>query len=136
MELKEQLTKMTQKSLRSIDSARELFKKGDYDFSLSRTYYSVFYMLEAILLTKNLTFSKHGNVIGAFNKNFVKDGIFPKEYSNLISRLFRERHVADYEFDIKLTQEETEENIIAAENIIKNIIDYLVKGNYIDPINR
>jgi len=37
----------------------------------------MFYTVEALLLSQNLTFSKHSAVISAFGKNFVKTGIFP-----------------------------------------------------------
>ena len=67
--LKDQLTAMVKKSIRSIDAAEIHFQSKDYDFALSRAYYAVFYLLEAILLTDNLVFSSHGNVIGSFNKN-------------------------------------------------------------------
>ena len=62
--------------------------------------YAAFYAIEAILLTKDLVFSKHSAVIGAFSQHFVKTAIFPKEFTRLISRLFRQRQLGDYEFEL------------------------------------
>lgn len=100
--LSNQLQSMIQKAIRSIAAAKLHFEKGDYDFASSRAYYSVFYVMEAVLLTKDLSFSKHGGVIGAFNRYFVRTRVFPKEFSKLISRLFRERQDGDYQFDLSI----------------------------------
>ncbi len=85
--LKEQLQVMMQKVTRSVSPARRLVKEGDYDFGSSRAYYAAFYAMEAILLTKNLSFSKHSAVIGSFNQPFFKTSNFPEgvQQTNLSS---------------------------------------------------
>lgn len=88
-QLVDQLQLMTQKAFRSIAAAYRNIEEGDYDFASSRAYYAAFYAMEAVLLTKKLSFSKHSSVISAFNQYFVKTNIFPKEFSKLISRLWR-----------------------------------------------
>ncbi len=93
--LKAQLQPMLQKASRSMMAAEKHIEEGDYDFASSRAYYAVFYALEAVLLTKSLAFSKHSAVIAAFNQHFIKTGVFPKEFSRFISRLFRERETGD-----------------------------------------
>jgi len=122
---------MIQKAVRSIAAAKLHFEKGDYDFASSRAYYSVFYVMEAVLLTKDLSFSKHGGVIGAFNLYFVKTRVFPKEFSKLISRLFRERQDGDYQFDLSIEEEDAEKDIQIAEKILKAITDYLVQEGFV-----
>ncbi len=52
--------------------------------------------IEAMLLTKQLSFSKHAGVIAAFNQHFIKPGVFPKEFSKMLERLFRNRQTGDY----------------------------------------
>ena len=129
--LSNQLQSMIQKAIRSIAAAKLHFEKGDYDFASSRAYYSVFYVMEAVLLTKGLSFSKHGGVIGAFNRYFVRTRVFPKEFSKLISRLFRERQDGDYQFDLSIEEEDAEKDIQIAEKILKAITDYLVQEGFV-----
>jgi uncharacterized protein (UPF0332 family) len=133
--LKEQLQMMMQKATRSVSAARRLVKEGDYDFGSSRAYYAAFYAMEAILLTKNLSFSKHSAVIGSFNQHFLKTAIFPKEFSRLISRLFRQRHLGDYEFELSIGKDEALENLNYAERIIKNIASFLIEKGFLEPSN-
>jgi uncharacterized protein (UPF0332 family) len=47
----------------SIQAAKQLAEGGFYDFVASRAYYAVFYASTAILLCKDLEFSKHSGVI-------------------------------------------------------------------------
>ena len=65
--LSAQLAQMLQKAHRSLRAAPYNIHEGDYDFASSRAYYAAFYAIEAILITKNLSLSKHAGVIAAFN---------------------------------------------------------------------
>jgi len=42
-----------------LRSAEMLFEEGDYESSVSRTYYAMFYCTQALLLTKRLSYSSH-----------------------------------------------------------------------------
>jgi uncharacterized protein (UPF0332 family) len=130
-ELKEQLQWMIQKASRSLSAAKRHIRDGDYDFASSRAYYAAYYAVEAVLLTKHLAFSKHSAAIGAFNRQFVKTGIFPKDFSKLISRLFRERQTGDYEFDLSIEENDAREDIQIAESILEAIITYLTQEGFI-----
>jgi len=116
---------IVRKAIRSIDAARRNFDDKDYDFASSRAYYAAFYVMQAALLTKGLSFSKHSAVIGAFNQHFIKTGVFSKIFSKLISRLFRERQIGDYDFYLSITENDARENIEAAETIVKRVKTYL-----------
>lgn len=125
--LKEQLQTMMQKARRSVAASKRHIEDGDYDFASSRAYYASFYAIEAVLLTKGLVFSKHSGVISAFNKHFIKPAIFPREFSKLITRLFRERQIGDYEFDLSIGEEEAIEDVEGAERIVDSIAAYLME---------
>ena len=43
------------------------------------------------------SFKQHSQVIGAFNKDFVHTGIFPKEISKKINKAQEVRHASDYD---------------------------------------
>ncbi len=84
----EQITLMLQKAERSLDAAWTLLDEGNYEFSSSRSYYSAFYSIQALLLTKNITYSKHSGVIAGFSEHFIRNGVFPAQYAKYICRLF------------------------------------------------
>jgi uncharacterized protein (UPF0332 family) len=53
------------KAQRSIEAAQGLIQQGFYDFAVSRTYYAMFYVAEALLDREGLSFSSHTAVISA-----------------------------------------------------------------------
>lgn len=81
----------------SLAAAEALAAGGIHRFAVSRCYYAMFYCAEALLLTKDLSFSKHSAVISAFGREFAKTGAFPTEFHRIIidSRQLRER--GDYD---------------------------------------
>jgi len=130
-ELKGQLQRMIRKAQRSLAAAKRHIEEGDYDFASSRAYYAAFYAMEAVLLTKRLTFSKHSGVIAAFNQHFVKTGLFPKDFSKYISRLFRERQTGDYEFDLSIEEKDAQEDVQIAEKMLQAITAYLCEEGFL-----
>ena len=60
------------KAERSLNAAKELNNKNYPEFATSRSYYSMFYLAEALLLKENLSYSSHAAVISALGKYLVK----------------------------------------------------------------
>jgi uncharacterized protein (UPF0332 family) len=61
----------------------------------------MFYAVLALVTVRSHSTSKHAGVIGFFDKEFVKTGIFPKELSKNFHLAFDQRQVQDYgEFTI------------------------------------
>ena len=123
--LKAQISAMMHKAARSIEAARALLKGGNADFSSSRSYYAVFYAIQALLLTRGLVYSKHAGVISGFSEHFIRPGDFPREYAKYISRLFRERHAGDYDFAHAITQEDAAEDLRIAIEMLASIEEHL-----------
>ncbi|OIO72450.1 MAG: hypothetical protein AUJ85_10275 [Elusimicrobia bacterium CG1_02_37_114] len=127
-EFKEQLKRMIEKSQQTLKAAKDLLEHNDFDSASSRAYYSVFYILGALLLTKNLSFSKHSAVISSFSRYFVKEGIFPSDFAKKIKVLRKDREIGDYDYILTVDEEKAKEGIRNAEEIIKEIKTYLKKS--------
>ena len=115
------------KAKRSIEVAKKLFESGDYDFSVSRAYYAMFYCAEALLLTKGLSFSKHAGVIAGFGKHFVKTNLLPSFLHSYLREAFKDRQIGDYESGIMISKEQTEKHIKNAMEFINETTKYLEK---------
>ncbi len=85
----------------------------------------MFYSVEALLLSKDLSFSSHKAVIAAFGEHFVKSGIFRKELSKALIRAFEKRQISDYEYTFVITEKETKDLIKDAEVFLNSISEYL-----------
>lgn len=118
---------LIEKAWQSLDAAESLLKDGFVDFSASRAYYSMFYCLEALLLNKNQSFSKHSAVISAFGRDFIKAGIFDNKFHQYILEAFDLRNVGDYGAMYAVPKEKAIELMENARELIKTIQDYIVK---------
>jgi uncharacterized protein (UPF0332 family) len=79
-----------------IDSAQLLLDHKKYRPSVSRSYYAMFYAVQALLIGKEIITSKHSGAIALFNREFVKNNIFDKEFSRWLQEAFDLRQRADY----------------------------------------
>lgn len=125
---------MMQKGHRALSAARDHLEKKDYDFASSKAYYAVFHFVQAILLSKRLSFSKHSAVISAFNQHFIKSGIFDKRFSALIERLFKHRQIGDYAYLSGIEREEAQDDLRIAEDMVAAIEKYLTEILEIEPM--
>ena len=84
------------RSVQSIEAARQLTSNGYFDFAASRAYYAAFYAATAVLLQEGLELSKHSAVIASIHQRFVKTGKLDKEQGKTLNWLFELRGVGDY----------------------------------------
>ena len=58
-------------------NAAEILLKAEYlRDAINRAYYAIFYTAEALLNEKELRYSKHGTVHGAFAQHYIKTKLF------------------------------------------------------------
>lgn len=120
-----EIKSLMERAEKYLRSAKILLKEGDYESSVSRTYYAMFYCAQAMLLTKNLSFSSHKGVISAFGEQFVKTGIFPKEMGRELNRAFEKRQMGDYEYTFVISKNEAEEMLESGKKFVEKIIQHL-----------
>jgi uncharacterized protein (UPF0332 family) len=120
-----ELEALIEKGRRSLGAARRLFGEGDYDFAASRAYYAMFYLAEALLLARHLTFSKHSAVIAAFGQHFVKTGLFVSDHHDALRTAFDQRNVGDYAYQAPFPQTTAQTLLTRAEAFVKDAEAYL-----------
>ena len=113
------------KAENKIKTADFNFSAGQYDDAVSRAYYAVFHALTACLLSKGLSFSSHSQVIGAFNREFIKSGTFPKAFSKDIQILFDDRQSGDYDILTPIDEQMAATDIKRAKTIVDSIKQHL-----------
>ena len=118
---------LIEKAKKSASAAKKLLESGYSDFSVSRSYYAMFYATEALLLAKNLSYSKHSAVISEFGKKFVKTGIIPSKLHRYITDAFDARQIGDYSPIDIISEEKALMMTEHAEEFIHIIEEYLKK---------
>jgi uncharacterized protein (UPF0332 family) len=110
----------------SLEEAKILFERGYTNTFVNRLYYTCFYAVSALLLTRGLSSTRHSGVRSLFHQNFVKPGLMTTELGQLYDRFFDNRQKGDYadlvRFDpaeVSDWYDEAQKFVEAAENIIK-----------------
>ena len=80
----------------AIEEAKMLFDAGHFNAYVNRLYYACFYAVSALLLTRDLSTSKHGYLRSLMHREFVKTGLIPKELGKHFDLLFDSRLEGDY----------------------------------------
>jgi uncharacterized protein (UPF0332 family) len=104
-----------------------LLGNGAWDDAASRAYYAAFHAVGAVLLSRGKTFSRHAQLIGAFNRVLVKTEIFDREFASSLMRLLEDRQSGDYDVIGALTEMEARRDVADAGEIIDAISRYLEK---------
>ena len=122
---------LIERARKYLKSSNMLLEEEDFESSVSRAYYAMFYSTESILLTRDLSFSSHKGVISAFGEHFVKTGIFSRDMGRELNRVFEKRQLGDYEYTFVISKEEAEEILEKSKNFVEKIIQYLEKNEFL-----
>ena len=123
--LSRQLKAMIEKGERSLRAAKEHLSRGDADFASSKAYYAVFHLMQAALLTKEKSYSKHAGVISGFSEQFIKTGPFPTSFGEVIQRLRKDREIGDYGYQLSVDLAEAKRDVESASEIVSRLTAFL-----------
>lgn len=108
----------------NLKSAKILLAADVYKSSNNRAYYAIFHAINAIHALKGKAYKRHKDVIGNFNKDYVKSGIFPRDIGRKIGEIEEIRHASDYDEFYIASREETERQIAVADEFIQMVERY------------
>jgi uncharacterized protein (UPF0332 family) len=95
-----------EKADKTIEDVQFLIDNNKLDIAINRVYYGIFYTLSALSLKFNFSTSKHQQLIGWFNKTFIKENIIDKKYGAIVHKAYENRSKSDYDDFISFSKEE------------------------------
>lgn len=121
-----------EEAVESLADAKALFDNGRSGRSIvNRSYYAMFYSVLALLQTINRVPRKHKGAISLFDREFVHQGLLPKELSFDLHQVFELRQVDDYKRIDPVGLDEAQDALITAERFVAAVRQYLVEGGYL-----
>ena len=117
--------KLLDKALDTIESAELLLDHEKTDVAAGRAYYALFYVAEALLNEKGLQFSEHGDVIGAYGKQFSKTKLLDQKFHRWLIEGFDTRQIGDYQVDTKIEMDAVADMINQAREFLEAAQEYL-----------
>ncbi|MCD8225214.1 MAG: HEPN domain-containing protein [Clostridiales bacterium] len=116
-----------EKAENCLASSRILADSGDYYGAANRSYYAIFHSIRGILALEGVDFSKHAGVMAHFQKEYVKTGIFDKEYSKILREAFDVRADVDYDDYYVISKDKVEQQISHAQFFVEGVTQYIKK---------
>ena len=87
-----------------LEQAREtievvdlLLKNDKFSTAVNRIYYGMFCSILALAFQNNYETSKHQQLIGWFNKEFIRTGLIEKDYGRMLRDAYENRTYGDYD---------------------------------------
>jgi uncharacterized protein (UPF0332 family) len=118
---------LIEKAEKFLGTAEQALNTGDYDSSVSRCYYAMFFMAEAVLLTKNITGYSHKGVISKFGEHFVKTKILGRNLGKSLNDAYDKRLVGDYGVGFTVTEQQAKDLLKTAQDFVLKLKSYLKK---------
>lgn len=116
-----------EQAFETIEDVKLLIENGRFRSAVNRIYYGMFYSLLALGIAYEFHTSKHTQLIGWFNKNFINSGLLDKDYGKIINKAYNRRTKGDYdtfiEFDAEIVFEMFEEMKKFISIIKKHLVD-------------
>ncbi len=109
----------------SHEAAQKLMEVGSPRFSVAQSYYTMFYLVEALLLSKGLTFSSHSALTAAFGKEFAKPHLLDPKFHRYLLQTQKRREIGHYGGEHEeLTEEQARESFQWASEFIQTVKEY------------
>ena len=102
--MREKTIALTEKAANNLRIVEVLIEEDAFEIAVSRAYYAMFYVAEALLYEIGLSFSSHRAVIAAFGKYFAKTKILDPKYHQYLVTAFELRNVGDYDVGSEISR--------------------------------
>jgi len=109
----------------SIEDVRLLIEHERLRSAVNRIYYGMFYSLLALGLANNFETSKHSQLIGWFNKEFIHSGLIDPNFGKIINKAYNRRTKGDYDIFIDFDKEVIAEMFVEMQDFIKKIKEFI-----------
>ena len=114
-------SKLLKKAQKYLQSAAVLLELEDYDSSVSRSYFAMFYAAQAALLYEGHTIPVTQGIRSAFISQFVESGRFPDRAGKALTEAAEFQEVGDYAQDFAVRRVDAEHVLQEAEAFVNSI---------------
>lgn len=120
------ITQLLRKAEITFEDANYLFfERKSFESSVSRAYYAIFYITEAMLISNEINTFSHKGLSSEFAKAFIKTNKIEPLYGKILSNIFQKRQLGDYDMYAEITESMAIEVLKDASKFINRMVEYL-----------
>lgn len=105
----------------TIEEVSFLIKNKKFLLAVNRIYYGMFYILSALSLKYDFSTSKHQQLIGWFNKEFISTGEIDRKYGRILHNAYNNRSTGDYDDFAEFDEEDVKKSFDEMKDFIRTI---------------
>ena len=105
----------------TIEEVSFLIKNKKFLLAVNRIYYGMFYILSALSLKYDFSTSKHQQLIGWFNKEFIATGEIDRKYGRILHNAYNNRSTGDYDDFAEFDEEDVKKSFDEMKDFIRTI---------------
>ncbi len=104
-----------------LSAARELYAKGFFEDSASRSYYAMFHAARATLTKVGVATRTHEGTVSEFGRRLVLEGVFPRDLGRALAEAKAARETYEYSATIEIERDEAEALLRDAERFVSQV---------------
>ena len=104
-----------------LGAARELYNKGFFEDSASRSYYAMFHAARAALARVGVTTKTHEGTVSEFGRVLVLGGVFPRDLGRALAEAKAARETYEYSATMEIASDEAEAILRDAERFVSQV---------------
>ena len=108
-------------ALETIELAKFLVVSDKLTIAVNRIYYGMYYALTALALKNKFETSKHGQLIGWFNKEYISSKKVDAKYGKILRNAYQNRTKGDYDAFVNFSKVETESMLYEMTDFIEEV---------------
>jgi uncharacterized protein (UPF0332 family) len=97
-----------------------------YETAANRSYYCIFHAMRAVLALDGFVSKKHSGIIAKFRQDYIKTGIFPSAFSDIVGKAFIVRNDSDYGDYYVISKEDVAAQIENAKEFLMAVEEYII----------
>jgi uncharacterized protein len=105
----------------TFEDALILAENSKWNSTINRLYYSAYYAVMALLISKNLNPTTHNGAKSNFSEHFIKTNLIPKELGKMYSQLFTWRQKGDYDDLYDFTKDKVQPYFDPVKKLIETV---------------
>lgn len=105
----------------TIEEVSFLIKNKKFLLAVNRIYYGMFYILSALSLRYDFSTSKHQQLIGWFNKEFISTREIDRKYGRILHNAYNNRSTGDYDDFAEFDEEDVKKSFDEMKDFIRTI---------------
>lgn len=118
-----------ERAIELLLEAQELLAKESYKSANNRAFYAIEKSIKALLALVGIEVQTHSGCMKQFNLEFIYkgDGVFTQDDYQMAAKAERIRNASDYDDFYIASKEESQQQVLNAEYIVRKIKKYIIQ---------